>query len=77
MRNDHDIITKEEIIELTGYHIPSKQCEALKNAGIFFIIRRDGRPQTTWGHFQDPLSLRHTPKAATEISVEPNFGALD
>ncbi|NIL21545.1 DUF4224 domain-containing protein [Yersinia mollaretii] len=70
-----DIISAEDLIKLTGYRIPSKQCEALRQAGIFFITRRDGRPQTTWGHFQDPLSHRH--KELTEKSIEPNFGALD
>ncbi|MEG5299456.1 DUF4224 domain-containing protein [Enterobacter roggenkampii] len=31
---------------MTGYKIPSKQCECLREAGIFFITRRDGRPRT-------------------------------
>ncbi|MGM0512955.1 MAG: DUF4224 domain-containing protein, partial [Pseudomonadota bacterium] len=55
MKNDHDIITKEEMIELTGHHYKSKQCEALRRAGIFFIERPDGHPKTTWGHFLNPV----------------------
>ncbi len=72
MRSDHDIITQDEMIELTGYQLPSKQCKALERAGIFFIRRPDGRPRTTWGHFQNPLSQRH--QAPTQ--EEPNFGAM-
>ncbi|PAW14096.1 hypothetical protein CKJ89_26620, partial [Klebsiella pneumoniae] len=30
MRHDHDIITREEMIELTGTPLKSKQCEALR-----------------------------------------------
>ncbi|OHT24961.1 hypothetical protein A3Q29_16310 [Providencia stuartii] len=72
MKSDHDIITHEEMIELTGYQRPSQQCKALERAGIFFIKRPDGHPRTTWGHFQNPLSKR--PQAP--IQEEPNFGAM-
>ncbi|NHB94435.1 DUF4224 domain-containing protein [Photorhabdus cinerea] len=68
------IISDTDIAELTGYKIPSKQCEALKEAGIFFVIRRDGKPRTTWEHFNNPLTqrIRNIPPPQ-----EPNFGALD
>ncbi|MBK0004730.1 DUF4224 domain-containing protein [Erwinia sp. S38] len=74
IHGDNDIISDADIFALTGYKIPSKQCESLREAGIFFIIRRDGRPRTTWRHFNDPLSQR---KAKTDDGCEPNFGALD
>lgn len=35
MKNDHDIITKEEMIELTGHHYKTKQCDSLRRSGIF------------------------------------------
>ncbi|MEA9393151.1 DUF4224 domain-containing protein [Acerihabitans sp. TG2] len=73
--SDHDIISDADIETLTGYRIPTKQCETLREAGIFFITRRDGRPRTTWQHFNDPLSHRY--KQPDGISVQPNFGALD
>ncbi|WP_071590548.1 DUF4224 domain-containing protein [Winslowiella toletana] len=57
-----------------SYKIPSKQCSSLRDAGIFFITRRDGRPRTTWGHFNNPLSFR---KMIVADCPEPNFGALD
>ncbi|XBS71120.1 DUF4224 domain-containing protein [Acerihabitans sp. KWT182] len=77
MSNDsvNDIICDADIEALTGYRIPSKQCEALREAGIFFLIRRDGRPRTTWQHFNDPLAFRN--KVTGESNIEPNFGALD
>ncbi len=71
---ESDIISDADIIALTGYKIPSKQCECLREAGIFFITRRDGRPRTTWHHFNDPLSQR---KARASDEIEPNFGVLD
>ncbi|MCC8364957.1 DUF4224 domain-containing protein [Xenorhabdus sp. PB61.4] len=74
MDTKNDIISDADIIELTGFKIPSKQCEALKEAGIFFVTRRDGRPRTTWEHFNNPLSQRMKNTPAIQ---EPNFGALD
>ncbi len=73
--NDHDIISDDDIERLTGYKFPTKQCEILRDAGIFFITRRDGRPRTTWRHFNEPLAFRGRPIG--DSSVEPNFGALD
>ncbi|TKU89867.1 MULTISPECIES: DUF4224 domain-containing protein [Citrobacter] len=71
----NDIISDPDIEMLTGYKIPSKQCESLREAGIFFITRRDGRPRTTWEHFNNPLS--HRQKQAESDGPQPNFGALE
>jgi len=68
------IISDTDIEKITGYKNPSKQCQCLKQAGIFFVVRRDGRPRTTWQHFNDPLSSR---KQTTNDMNEPDFGALD
>lgn len=74
MRHDHDIITKEEMVELTGTPLKSKQCDALRRAGVFFIERADGHPKTTWGHFLNPIKYRNvTPETQDD---EPNFGAV-
>lgn len=72
---DNCIISDDVIADLTGYTIPSKQCETLRDAGIFFIERRDGRPRTTWAHLNNPLKYRNQVQAP-EI-LEPDFGALD
>ncbi len=75
LNNDNDIISDADMVALTGYKIASKQCEALRQAGIFFMTRRDGHPRTTWQHFNDPLSFRN--KLPSVAKIEPNFGALD
>ncbi|HGJ5875188.1 MAG TPA: DUF4224 domain-containing protein [Arsenophonus sp.] len=64
-----------DLISLTRYKIPSKQCEILREAEIFFIIRHDGRPRTTWAHFNTPMTQRNTINISKNI--EPNFGALN
>lgn len=70
----NDIISDADIEQITGYKIPSKQCQCLKQAGVFFVVRRDGRPRTTWQHFNDPITHR---KTVMPDAFEPNFGALD
>jgi len=37
-------LTKEQLIELTGYSRSSKQCEALAFMGIKYWLRMDGTP---------------------------------
>ncbi|SWB96326.1 DUF4224 domain-containing protein [Klebsiella pneumoniae] len=75
MRHDHDIITREEMIELTGTPLKSRQCEALRRAGIFFIERADGHPKTTWGHFLNPIKYRNQNTEELQ-EEEPDFGAV-
>ena len=74
MRHDHDIITREEMIELTGTPLKSRQCEALRRAGVFFMERADGHPKTTWGHFLNPIKYRNQ-QEETVREEEPDFGA--
>ena len=75
MRHDHDIITREEMIELTGTPLKSRQCEALRRAGVFFMERADGHPKTTWGHFLNPIIYRNQ-QEETVREEEPDFGAI-
>lgn len=75
MRHDHDIITREEMIELTGTPLKSRQCEALRSAGVFFMERADGHPKTTWGHFLNPIKYRNQ-QEETVREEEPDFGAI-
>jgi len=74
-KSENDIISDSDIKKLTGYAIPSKQCNKLRDAGIFFMTRPDGRPSTTWAHFNNPLSHRKSVK--DHDGPEPNFGALE
>lgn len=76
MRHDHDIITREEMIELTGTPLKSKQCDALRRAGIFFMERADGHPKTTWGHFMNPIKYRNQEDSRVREDKEPDFGAV-
>lgn len=75
MRHNHDIITREEMIELTGTPLKSRQCEALRRAGVFFMERADGHPKTTWGHFLNPIKYRNQ-QEETVREEEPDFGAI-
>ncbi|HBV3844894.1 DUF4224 domain-containing protein [Raoultella ornithinolytica] len=75
MRHDHDIITREEMTELTGTPLKSRQCEALRRAGVFFMERADGHPKTTWGHFLNPIKYRNQ-QEDTVREEEPDFGAI-
>ncbi|MDY4387853.1 DUF4224 domain-containing protein [Pectobacterium aroidearum] len=52
----NDLLTNDELIELTGYRYPSKQCAALSRSGISFVTRRDGRPRVTWTHVNAVLN---------------------
>ncbi|EJN2863947.1 DUF4224 domain-containing protein [Salmonella enterica subsp. enterica serovar Yaba] len=70
----NDLLSDEELVELTGYQFPSKQCAALARAGISFVKRRDGRPRVTWTHVNAALAGIHTPREPEE--VQPNFDAI-
>lgn len=72
MATDNDIISDRDIERLTGYQIPAKQRESLAAAGVWFVVRRDGRPSTTWAHFNNPLKHRAEAHAASE----PDWGAM-
>ncbi|ARB20970.1 MULTISPECIES: DUF4224 domain-containing protein [Klebsiella] len=75
MRHENDIISREEMIELTGTPLKTRQCEALRRAGIFFIERADGHPKTTWGHFTNPIKYRNQNTEELQ-DEEPDFGAV-
>ncbi|HBC0624460.1 TPA: DUF4224 domain-containing protein [Serratia marcescens] len=74
MSTNNELLTDEELIEMTGYKYPSKQCEALASAGISFIKRRDGRPRVTWAHVNAALSGCLAPTVTEENT--PNFDAI-
>ncbi|WP_375702561.1 DUF4224 domain-containing protein [Klebsiella pneumoniae] len=54
----------------------SKQSQCLRDAGIFFVEGRDGRPRTTWAHFNNPLAQRLRQNNVDNL-LQPNFGALE
>lgn len=65
-----ELLTDDDISELTGYTAPAKQREALDRMGVFFYIRTDGKPRTTWHHVNHPVIMKRGPSAG------PNFDAL-
>lgn len=71
---NNDLLTDDELVELTGYHFQSKQCEALKRAGISFVRRRDGKPRVTWTHVN--AALAGTQHFVAEEEERPNFDAI-
>ncbi|TKY80318.1 DUF4224 domain-containing protein [Pectobacterium polonicum] len=68
-----DLLTDDELIELTGYKYASKQRAALTRSGISFITRRDGRPGVTWTAINASLSAA---KAEHKEVEQPNFDAI-
>ncbi|EBL6882819.1 DUF4224 domain-containing protein [Salmonella enterica] len=64
-------LTPDDLYQLTGYRRPSLQCKALRDNGVFFIQRKDGRPGTTWDHVSNPVGLKLIVSNPEE--EEPNF----
>lgn len=71
---NNDLLTDDELVELTGYRFQSKQCEALARAGISFVRRRDGKPRVTWTHVNAALSGTH--RSLIDEEERPNFDAI-
>ncbi|WP_391524185.1 hypothetical protein [Enterobacter mori] len=43
----------------------------MKESGVFFVPRKDGRPGTTWDHVTNPAGLKLVVNNPEE--EEPNF----
>ena len=50
------ILSDNDIKELTGAAQSEHQQKVLKEAGIWFIKRKDGKIRTTWHHVNHPIS---------------------
>lgn len=74
MKNEHDILTKDDLVMLTGYQYGRDQCNWLSAAKIWFHPKKDGYPATTWHHVANPISLRITEFRSG--ASEPNFDAM-
>ncbi len=66
-----ELLSKDEMVELTGAATRAKQIKVLRDANISFVIRVDGWPRTTWYNVNNPSHLR-----AIKMEDEPNFGAI-
>ncbi|MGZ5026093.1 MAG: DUF4224 domain-containing protein [Methylobacter sp.] len=59
MEPSNNILTPEELIELTGSRAAKRQIEVLAKHGIKFITRSDGKIRTTWTAVNTVLSQQH------------------
>lgn len=51
-----DLLTPDEVQQVTGCTQAAKQCEVLRNSGVRYIRRADGRPVLTWTAINNTLS---------------------
>lgn len=72
-----DLISRNDMIELTGYEHPSKQCESLDKHGIFYLKDKNGCPKTTWFNFNHPRHLRSSELQAHNDDLELDFSCMD
>lgn len=66
-----ELLSKDEMAELTGAATKAKQIQVLRDANIAFVTRVDGWPRTTWFNVNNPAHLR-----AVKLEEEPNFEAI-
>jgi len=64
------VLTKTEMVQLTGSKHTSKQRHVLERSGIIYIERWDGSIVTTWEHVNNPKA-----QTATNNN-EPNFDEI-
>jgi len=66
-----NLLSPDDLIELTGSKNPGKQVEVLARHGIKFITRTDGKIRTTWQAVNTVLSQK-----AKADDQEPNLDFL-
>ena len=68
-----DLIEKEKWFEITGEKMPEKQCEILRQSGVRFVKRSDGRPSLSWEAYNRQMAsgISETPARS-----EPNLRAV-
>lgn len=54
----HDLLTEQDMINLTGVTRPDLQARVLAANNIFFIVNANRIPRTTWFHVNNPIHLR-------------------
>lgn len=66
----NQILTDDDIEQLTGAKQPAKQSDVLMQHGIYFIRRQDGKIVTTWHH------VNHPARRFAVNDSEPDFSGL-
>lgn len=69
---NQNLLTDDDLNNLTGASQAKKQCAVLDESGIFYVRRTDGKPRTTWYNVNHPAHLR-TP----QMQDEPDFGWME
>lgn len=72
-----DLMTAEDVMSVTGYEHPSKQCQVLDDHGIFYVRDKNGCPKTTWYNFNNPRHLRFEKIAAHNDEIELDLSFMD
>lgn len=67
----NEMLTEQQLIDLTGYTKASAQIKQLKLQGIHYHLRSDGKPVVTWTAVNSPFMYR----AVANDNV-PNFEAI-
>jgi len=66
----NDLLTSNDLIELTGSKTVKKQMEVLKKHSIKFITRTDGKIRTTWTAVNTVLQPQHHKKDDQEPNLD-------
>jgi len=69
--NIKNLLSVEDIKNLTGASQHKKQADVLNDNGIYYITRADKTITTTWHHVNNPSLVRNVVN-----NNEPNFGAM-
>jgi len=70
MEDHPGFLTEADIEFLTGYKLPSKQCEHLDKLRVPYHVDRSGYPRVLW-------SSLHAPRSRDVYVEPPTFGRLD
>jgi len=67
----NDLLTENEIEELTGARQSSKQADVLNRNGIYYILRMDKTIRVTWHAVHNPH------QKITQAVEKPDFDAIE
>ncbi|QQD21186.1 DUF4224 domain-containing protein [Oceanospirillaceae bacterium ASx5O] len=70
----NEVLTEQDLQEITGYRQAKKQCDALQQKCIPFTQDRNGRPVLTWSVFNSALLRQHDAPPANDSGF--NLGAI-
>lgn len=63
----HDLLTEQDMLELTGVSRPDMQARCLAANNIYFLVNHNNIPKTTWYHVNNPIHLRTPSLSMTDF----------